>query len=144
VADKERPLKGRGKTDAKLISGIFKKNEFKPDMVFSSPANRAHSTCKIFLENLEISYKKLLIIDQLYDFGGQNVMNFVKSLDDSLENVMLFGHNHAFTSIVNLLGSKYIDNLPTSGLAKINFDINSWKEVQSGTTELLLLPSDFR
>ena len=32
-------------------------------------------------------------------------METIKSLDDNLERVMIVGHNHAFTSIVNMLGN---------------------------------------
>ena len=89
---------------------------------------------------MEISDKKLEIIEDLYDFGGQNVMNFLRSLPDNEHTVMIFGHNHAFTSLVNILGTEYIDNLPTSGLAMIEFDISNWQELSKGETKLLLFP----
>ena len=52
---------------------------------------------------------------------GDNVINFITNIDDSYEKVMIFGHNHAFTSICNIFGDQYIDNLPTSGLVVIKF-----------------------
>ena len=65
VSDKERPLKIRGFNDADLVSNAFKEKLLIPDIVFSSPANRALSTCKIFLKNLNISTEKLQIEDDL-------------------------------------------------------------------------------
>ncbi len=144
VSDRERPLKSRGNTDAKLVSEKFKSYDFQPDMVFSSPANRALSTCKIFLNTLEISYKKLEIIEDLYDFGGQNVIHFVKSLPEHYSKVMIFGHNYAFTSLVNMLGSAYIDNLPTSGLVKIDFDVTKWSSIENGQSSLVIFPRDLK
>ncbi len=144
VGDAERPLKGRGKRDAKTVSLEFGKNEYQPDKVFSSPANRALSTCRIFLENLKISNEKLEITDELYDFSGNSVINFLKNLDDNYQKIMIFGHNYAFTSIANMLGSTNIDNLPTSGLVMIDMNINSWHDLQKGTTHLILIPKDLR
>lgn len=144
VGDRERPLKKRGMTDAKVIAKKFNELDIEPDRIYSSPANRALSTCHIFLDNTEISYKKLEIIEDLYDFGGQSVVNFIKKIPDEYQTTMIFGHNHAFTAVVNTYGSRYIDNLPTAGLAMINFEITSWKDLKKGDTQLLLLPRDYR
>lgn len=144
VADRERPLKKRGIIDANLVSEKFRENEFLPECVISSPANRALSTCKIFLQNLNISDKVLEISDEIYDFGGQNVLNFIKRLDDKINSIMIFGHNHAFTSITNLFGTTYIENLPTSGLVKLTFDIKKWDAIESGKTELIIFPKHLK
>ena len=124
VNDAERPLKSRGFRDAALVSNSFKNTEFYPDIIFSSFAKRALSTCEIFMKTLNIDDKFLQVKGELYDFGGQNVINFINAIDDRYEKVMIFGHNHAFTSICNIFGDQFIDNLPTSGLAVIDFDVN--------------------
>ena len=144
VSDDQRPLEKRGIADAHLVSSEFGAQSFQPDKIFSSHANRALTTCKIFLENLEISDKLLVVSQELYDFGGRNVADFIKSLDDRLNNVMIFGHNYAFTSISNRFGSTFIDNLPTCGLVWIQFDIDSWKAVEQGTTKLIIRPKDLK
>jgi len=144
VNDAERPLKKRGFKDATLVSNALKKSSFTPDIIFSSPANRALSTCKVFITNLGYNDEILNIKDELYDFGGQNVINFITKIDDSYEKVMIFGHNHAFTSICNIFGDQYIDNLPTSGLVIINFDVTSWKTIKKGITELTIFPRDLK
>lgn len=140
VSDRDRPLKKRGIIDANLVSKKFREHHFLPEIVFSSPANRALSTCKIFLQNLDISDKILKISDEIYDFGGQSVINFIKKLDNNIASVMLFGHNHAFTSLANVFGTTYIDNLPTSGLVKLTFDIKKWDAIELGKTELIIFP----
>ena len=87
----------------------------------------------------------MLSVDhQLYDFGGQQVSQFIKSLDDNYQNVMIFGHNHAFTSISNIFGNKFIDNVPTCGLVMIEFDTISWKTIDKGHTKLTLFPKELR
>ena len=67
-------------------------------------------------------------------------MDIIKNLDNSLDIVMIVGHNHAFTSIVNMLGSEYIDNLPTSGFVNIQFDDSFWKDISTGKTMNMVFP----
>nr|WP_321247655.1 histidine phosphatase family protein [uncultured Psychroserpens sp.] len=144
VGDKERPLKKRGIADANLVSIAFKNRELEFNKVYSSPANRALSTCKIFINNLSIDNDKLVIDEDLYDFGGECVIEFLKNLNEGYQNVMIFGHNHAFTSICNIFGSTFIDNLPTSGLAVIDFDVNSWTDINKGNTRFTIFPRDLK
>ncbi len=144
VNDAERPLKTRGFKDAALVSKSFKNTSFTPEIIFSSPANRALSTCKIFMKTLDFDDSILNIEDELYDFSGQSVIDFITKIDNSYEKVMIFGHNHAFTSICNIFGDKFIDNLPTSGLVHINFEVTSWQSIKKGTTKLTIFPRDLK
>ncbi|WP_323788818.1 SixA phosphatase family protein [Psychroserpens sp.] len=144
VNDDERPLNKRGFRDAELVAKSFQSASFAPDIIFSSFANRALSTCKIFMKTLNFEDKILHIKDELYDFGGENVINFITNIDDHYEKVMIFGHNHAFTSICNIFGDQFIDNLPTSGLVVIHFDVTSWQNIKKGITKLTIFPRDLK
>jgi phosphohistidine phosphatase len=39
---------------------------------------------------------------------------------------MIFGHNPEFTNLVNLFLPDNIDNLPTSGVVTLQFDLTDW------------------
>lgn len=144
LPDIDRPLKKRAYHDAELVSQQIKKQDFIPEIVFSSPANRAFTTCELITKNLGINKNKIEIVDDLYDFAGQNVIKFIQNINDSINNIMLFGHNYAFTSLVNALGDKYIDNLPTTGLVLIEFHEDSWENLSEGVTKLILFPKELR
>ena len=144
VSDVERPLKSRGRNDAKLVANQYLKSSTMPEVIFTSPANRAHSTCKIFMDIFGLSENSYRIIEDLYDFGGENVIDFLKTIPADIDSVMIFGHNHAFTSITNIFGNRFIDNLPTSGLVKLKFDISNWEDLKKGTTELIIIPKELK
>jgi len=146
LPDKKRPLKKRGISDAYLVSAKFKDENPMIDIIFSSPANRAFSTCKIFMNNLKLNSSDLLhITDELYDFSGEKVKNFINKLDDTYNNVLIFGHNNALNKLANELGNKYIEHLPTCGLVKILFNSNSWKTINSiGKTDLIIFPKHLK
>ncbi len=144
VSDKDRPLLERGINDAILVSGRLYGQGLQIDHVFSSPANRALHTCMIFLRQLAYDMDALQITELLYDFSGDEVLQLLKSLNDEMNTIMVFGHNHAFTYIANLLGNTYIDNVPTSGLVHIQFDVDSWSKIEKGTTVQTIFPKHIR
>lgn len=144
VRDIDRPLSTRGQNDANLLSKELLTSSNHPDAIFSSPANRALTTCHIFMENLNFDKELLVISEELYDFGGDRVLQFIYSLDNTYKDVLIFGHNHAFTAVVNDLGTKNIDNVPTCGLVKIKFDVNYWIDVKKGKTIMTLFPKELK
>ncbi len=144
VSDKDRPLLERGISDAYLVSTYLKDVPLQPDVIFSSPANRALHTCMIFLRTLDIPLSNVTITEQLYDFSGSEVVSFLKALSDDYKEIMIFGHNYAFTSLVNMFGNKYIENVTTSGTVSIQFNTNQWKAIDSGNTELIIFPKQLR
>jgi len=143
-SDRERPLKSRGFNDANLVASEFLESHDIPERIFSSPANRALTTCKVFIKVFGLSENVISISDDLYDFGGESVITFIKNLSNNINSVMIFGHNHAFTSISNIFGSNFIDNLPTSGLVKINMDLDDWKDLKQGETTALIIPKELK
>lgn len=144
VSDKDRPLIERGINDAILVANRLNDLAIPIDAVFSSSANRALHTSTIFLRQLYFPMEKLQVTDRLYDFSGEEVIRLINNLEDGLENVLIFGHNHAFTHIANLFGNTYIDNVPTSGLVLIQFGEDSWSKVAKGTTVQTIFPKHIR
>ena len=121
VDDLKRPLKKRGILDAILISDHIKKLVSKPDFLLTSDAERAHSTAIYFKKAFKISANSFIINKSLYDFQGNNVLRVINELNDSYNIVMIVGHNHALTSIANMLGDIIINNIPTCGFINIEF-----------------------
>lgn len=144
VDDHKRPLKERGRSDAKLVSKKVSKKIKPPQKIVSSDATRALSTAQFFKEVLNIDDDNFETNHDLYDFSGQNVMRIIKSFDDSLDSVMIVGHNHAFTSIVNMMGNQYIENVPTCGFVMIQFDEKKWSDITTGKTVRTIFPRDLK
>ncbi len=144
VTDKERGLNDRGYSDAKLIAEALQKEDLAIEKVFSSTAKRAEITCSILTHTLEIPEEIIEYTDDLYDFDGRGVLKFIKKLPDDLDKVALFGHNPAFTGVVNVFGNLQLKNLPTCGVVGVQFNINSWAEFAQGETILKLVPKDFK
>ena len=65
-SDVDRPLKDRGVRDAYKMSQRLLQQNIQPELVVSSPANRALHTAVIFCRELEIPLKNLLIDESFY------------------------------------------------------------------------------
>lgn len=144
VADDKRPLKKRGFRDGELIAGAFEKFYSPPILIWTSPAVRALETAKIFKEKLNVADAQFEIRSSLYTFNKEDLLNQIMTCKDTVDKLAVFGHNPAMTNLVNDLGDKTFDNIPTTGLTVIDLDINSWKEIKKGKTILNLFPKNLR
>ncbi len=144
VSDEKRPLNQRGLSDADLVGKELKTVIKSIDRVLSSPAERAYSTAKIVLSHLDIPESLFGLESRLYDFGGNQVIEVIKNCGDEINTLMIFGHNHAFTSIANLYGNENIENVPTAGVVVIQFDVKKWKNINVGKTLLKIYPKSLR
>lgn len=144
VADDKRPLKDRGFEDGELIAKTFSEFFEKPVVIFTSPAVRAYETAKIFKEKLKVEDKDFIIKPGLYTFNKKDLLSQISKCEDSIPKLMVFGHNPAITGVVNDLGDKEFDNIPTTGLVVIDFDTQSWSNLGKGKTLLNLFPKNLR
>lgn len=142
LEDSQRPLKKRAYKDASKIVDAFKAQHSGPVVLWSSPAVRALESAKIFKKELDIPDKDFIIKNELYTFDDRKLSNIIASCDDSVEHLMIFGHNPAITEVVNTLGNQVFNNIPTTGLSLIEFDTSSWNELKDGKTLLNLFPKN--
>lgn len=143
VKDHERPLNTRGLKDASAVSGELK-GLFYPDLVLISSAIRTQETATIFISNLKISEKIIQSNHDLYDFSGSDLLKVIKTCNNSIKELMIFGHNHAITAFVNSYGDLTIDNVPTCGVAVLEFEIDNWSDLKPGKTLKTLFPRDLK
>lgn len=144
VTDHQRPLKGRGQRDGILMANHLAKNSVAPELIITSEAVRALSTATYFKNAWSIADENFVKNNDLYDFSGQQVMHVIKNLDDTKDCVMIVGHNHAFTSIANMLGNEYMDNIPTCGFVAIAFNVTKWQDIVTGKTIVRVFPRDLK
>ena len=144
LEDVERPLKKRGFNDAEIITKAFAHYFEKPVKAYSSNAVRAATTAGVFRKNLKIDAVDFAIEPDLYTFDKERILDFIKSRNDSVQQLMLFGHNPAFIAVANELGDERIENVPTTGLVVIVFEEDVWHKIFQGKTVLTLFPKNFK
>jgi phosphohistidine phosphatase len=143
LSDHDRPLNNRGFYDAHKVSCKII-GKINPDLILSSDATRAKTTAEIFLSNLNFNPKKLVLNHDLYDFSVANLLKVIKNCQNSINELMLFGHNNAITNFVNSYGDVFIENIPTCGVTIIEFNTDNWNELKKGRTIATIFPKDLK
>ena len=128
VSDVNRPLNEFGIKKIKKVSNLSIDTFNQVEIFFSSPANRAIHTCIILANSLEIDLKKISIRKELYTFDMLEVFDFIKQINDKYSNIVLVGHNPAYTEISNYFSENKILNLPTARWFCLKFDTDSWSK----------------
>ena len=142
--DLSRPISTRGVNDAHLVSHALVGHLPAKVIVWSSPAKRAKETAKIFCQNMDINLDCIILNPDVYTFERSGLIKAVKKCKNEHDTLILFGHNEAITKFVNKFGSETYENVPTSGVVIINFDIDDWGDIEKGTTELTIFPRDLK
>ncbi len=145
--DFNRDLKDRGKNDADRVSNELQKKGIKADAMISSPAKRAIKTARIFAENLSFNNKNILQNQDIFDgLTTSEFLDLIHDLPEDVETAFFFGHNPGFYYFVNNLSKNFNGDMPTCSTVGIDFDVNSWSEVEarSGNIAFQIVPRMFK
>jgi phosphohistidine phosphatase len=130
LKDFDRPLNSRGANDAKAMADHIKQLGVHPDLMVSSPANRAITTAREIASRTGYDPARIVQDEKLYLADVSEIYEVVWALDEEYDTVFLFGHNPGFTDFANTLSSTKVDNLPTCGIFAVEFEVDNWTEIQ--------------
>lgn len=136
LPDIKRPLGPRGLRDAPVMAKKLRALEQNIDSIISSPAVRAYETSKYFAHEFHLKESEIIKEGDLYEAFADTILNVLRSIDNSNESVIVFGHNPGFTMFANLFASNPIDNIPTCGIFRLISSVNNWREIDPSNTEL--------
>ena len=129
VPDYDRPLKERGIVDSYKMASVLVQKKVSPQLFISSPAIRALHTATIFARIFKYPLKKIIVNETLYMSSENKYLEIIKDTDDSIDSLMIFGHNPSFTDLANYFLHNKIEEIPTSGVVGVKFENDSWKNI---------------
>ncbi len=132
LSDEKRPLNERGKRDAPIMARMLYSKDPGIELFITSPAKRARSTAKIFVETYSAENPAYEKDSRLYMASPGQILKVVQEINDNFHTVAIFGHNPGMTDFLNRFSNGQVDNVPTCGIAKIIFDLESWQDVMAG------------
>ncbi|MDQ3650428.1 MAG: histidine phosphatase family protein [Acidobacteriota bacterium] len=142
VRDFDRPLNKRGQKAAPLIGRYLRKRKELPDLVISSPAERARQTTALVVEAAGIS-AEVRFDERIYEASTDLLMTVVSECDENADAVLLVGHNFGIEQLLERLTGE-VRHMPTAALARINLDIETWRDIRdrSGVLDWFMTPKD--
>ena len=136
MPDFRRPLNARGRKDApEMAQRLLQKEQF-PDLILSSPANRAITTARMMADVIGYQVVAIREVDELYHASSAQIAAVLRDAGSS-DCVWLFAHNPGVTDFVNEYTPVRLDNMPTCGVFAMQFDINDWHDINGAKARFL-------
>jgi phosphohistidine phosphatase len=142
--DHGRPLNERGRLDAPRMGIAMQHKRYLPDQVLCSTAQRTLETWEHVAPELD-EKPEVTFVDELYLAPWKLIANMVRAQPETANVVLVVGHNPGLEDLARALARKpradderkrvdaLNDKFPTSALAVLDFDVEAWSEIASGT-----------
>lgn len=129
-ADRERPLSPRGESAAAAIGKFVSRTNQVPDLIFSSPAVRAHTTAEI-AKAAGGWDSPIRMFDDLYDAGASSALSIIHRAPDDANSLLVAGHEPTTSQLVRLLTEAHAV-VKTATLIAVDLPIGSWRSASPG------------
>lgn len=142
LEDVDRPLNKRGRRDAPVMGKRLMNRGAVVEAIWSSPAVRAKETARLLAKAISFPRKTIQSHDEIYSGTMDDILEGIRGCSDTVDNLLLVGHNSVLTDFANLLadpGGEEVDWLPTCGVAALEFSCSMWAQLQAGRGRLLFV-----
>ena len=142
LADRDRPLAGRGRRAASAIADHLRAERVRPELVLCSPAQRARET----LERVEGALGdevEVVFEEGLYGASEAGLLALLRVLPREVSTVLVIGHNPGLGGLALALASegtelaRMREKYPTAALATIDVPADRWTALGRGGGELV-------
>jgi phosphohistidine phosphatase len=125
LADHDRPLKKRGRRDARRMGTWLQEQQLLPDVILTSTAVRARETTQLTAEGADYA-GPVRAVEALYHAEPEEIVGVLRTLEDTAERVMIVGHNPGLEMLLEDLVGKW-RRLPTATLAQVTLPLSHWR-----------------
>jgi phosphohistidine phosphatase len=133
--DRARPLAGRGRKAAKAMGKFLARAGHVPDSAITSPAVRAEDTLRLAMKAGGWTCP-VRTAAGLYGAGVSGLLAEIHTEPAATGVLLAVGHEPTWSDAVTVLIGGGRVRIPTAALARIEFDVERWEDVQPGTGEL--------
>ena len=132
AGDFDRPLKNRGKRGAQRMGVWLWRQGLRPDLVISSPAERAITTAHKCCKSMGMMASDVVADERVYMASLEQLLEVLKDAPADAERIMLVGHNPGLEELLEYLVADAIP-LPDDG-----------KLLPTATLAHLAMPDDWQ
>ena len=130
IADADRLLTDTGVARTCKIAEYMTESKPVIDQIIASPAERAFATALIIADKLGIKANKVISDERLFTGDESDVLEVIEALDDSINSVMIVGHNPVITMVANQFASPKLESLPTTGVVSVHLETEKWVDLK--------------
>ena len=133
--DHDRKLTGRGRREAAALGARYAGGGELPDLVITSTAARAVQTAALWSQAAGLPERCITRREGIYLAEPESVLRLIRGLDESVQRVLLVGHNPTFSELATEL-SRQLIALPTCAMAVLSI-AGAWADAGAASARLL-------
>jgi phosphohistidine phosphatase len=134
--DRDRPLAPRGRKAAKAVGRLLAEEGQVPDAAITSPAARAEDTLRRAMKGGGWTCP-VRCADRLYRGGVPGLLTEIRAEPDATRVLLAVGHEPTWSEAITALTGGGRVRFPTAALARIDFDVGHWADIDAGTGVLV-------
>jgi len=140
--DFNRPITDRGKRGAQRMGIYLAQKDLKPDMVISSPAERAKTTAQKMMKAMGETDHYIIYDHRVYQNSLDDLLEVLSGISEETKRVILVGHNPGLEELLTYLCNKKINLaddaklLTTATIARLSLP-SSWNNIKKNGAELV-------
>jgi len=148
-SDQGRPLAAEGRADAAAMGAYLASHSFGFDRALVSPSTRTRETWRQLAAALP-EVPEPVFDERMYNAAAQTLLTVLKQQPEQARTLLLIAHNPGLHELATMLVAtgdvdvreELRENFPTSGLAIIDFALDSWTKLhpRSGRLERFVGP----
>ena len=136
-SDYKRKLNSKGIKRSVKVGLKLKDRKGELDTVICSSSLRTVETAEIMADLFDFPQADIKKHKELYLAPVNVILENIYSLDDSVSNVLLVGHNPGLSELIGSLSRQLTDYLPTSALIALKIDIDKWEEISNANAKIV-------
>lgn len=134
--DVDRPLNHRGQHDLPLMCGRMQAQGPRPDRLIHSSALRTRLTAAPLIEAFALANTKVQACDRTYEAAPSALLELIHQQPDSIQHLMLVGHNPGLLLLAQSLCPQAPEKLPTAAIIQLELSIERWSDLNAGSARL--------
>ncbi len=134
IADADRLLTDTGVARTCRVALYMAESKPVIDQIIASPAERAYATALIIADKLGIAASNVVANEKLFTGDDQDALAIIEELDDSINSIMIVGHNPVITKVANHFANPKLDSLPTTGVVSVHLETEKWADLKTAKT----------
>ena len=133
MADHDRALNRRGRSDAPVMAHWLAARGLRPGKVLCSPSRRSRETAALMRDALPWLPEPDLP-EALYHAGPGTLLEHLRGLPGGCDSALVIAHEPGLGALLRMLGGG--GHFPTAAMAVLDADIEDWRDFGADQVEL--------
>jgi phosphohistidine phosphatase len=130
-----RELNETGKKNLEKLQETIINKKIKADRIICSTATRSIQTAKEIAPKLGVDPADIMQDQGIYLAHLDEMLKIVKSVPDSVTNLVIIGHNPGITALSRFAVKKYHEVMAPGNLISLEIKLGSWSKIEDAQLE---------